>query len=180
MTNDTGHGERIQAAWAGREIGVRYPRGRPHAYRFVHDLPQGGRGLGWPNLAVFLIYVGPVVFAAIDRSWPWAPIGAGGPWTAVTALYLPQVAPVVNRRLDAPTSRLPVQGRVIAVLADTGTDSEGFTSSSHPPVIAFTTHEGTAVTAYCPDGLPHHAKSYGRGVTIRCTPDDPAVLTTDL
>ncbi|MEU1520293.1 DUF3592 domain-containing protein [Streptomyces sp. NPDC005811] len=180
VTNDTGHGESITTAWVGREIGIRYPRGRPHAYRFVHDLAEGRRGLGWPSFAVFLIYVGLVVFAAIDWAWPWALIGSGGPLAIVTALYLPQVAPVANRRIDALTSRPPVPGRVIAVLSDTSTDSEGFTSTSHTPVIAFTTHEGTAVTAYCPDGLPNHAKSYGRDVTIHYTPDDPAVLTTDL
>ncbi|WP_329352376.1 hypothetical protein OG226_45080 [Streptomyces sp. NBC_01261] len=49
---------------------------------------------------------------------------------------------------DAPASQLPVQGRIVAVLTDTSTDNEGYTSTGHTPVITFTTHEGTTVTAY--------------------------------
>ncbi|MDX3520113.1 DUF3592 domain-containing protein [Streptomyces scabiei] len=180
VTNDGDHGERITVAWPGREIGVRYPPGRPHAFQFVGNLWAGRRGLGWPNFAVFLIYVGLVVFAAIDWAWPWALIGFGAPWTMSGLWYLPQSERAVSRRIDALTSRPPVQGRVIAVLTDTSTDEDGHTSTSHTPVITFTTHEGTTVTAYCTDGLPDPANSHGRGVTIHYTPDDPAVFTPDL
>ncbi|MFI8521237.1 DUF3592 domain-containing protein [Streptomyces sp. NPDC085481] len=180
VTNDGEHGERITAAWTGREIGVRYPRGRSHAYHFVGDLWAGRRGLGWPNFAIFLIYVGLVVFAAVDWAWPWALIGFGGPWTMSGVWYLPQNERAASRRIHGLTSRPPVQGRVIAVLTDTGTDEDGHTSTSHTPVISFTTHEGTAVTAYCTDGLPDPANSYGRKVTIHYTPEDPAVFTPNL
>lgn len=180
VTNDDDHGESITTAWVGREIGIHYPPGRPHAYRFVHDLSEGRRGLGWPTFAVFLIYVGLVVFAAIDWSWPWALIGFGVPWTLSGVWYMPQSAHVVRRRIDALTSQPPVPGQVIAVLTDTSTDSEGGTVTSHTPVVAFTTHQGTAVTAYCPDGLPNPTKSRGRQITIHYDPDDPAVFTPDL
>ncbi|MFJ9582656.1 DUF3592 domain-containing protein [Streptomyces acidicola] len=180
VTNDDDHGQRITAAWTGREIGVRYPRGRPHAYRFVDDLQAGQRGLGWPNFAVFLIYVGLVVFAAIDWGWPWALIGFGVPWTVNGAWYMPQSARAVSRRVTALNSQPPVQGRVIAVLTDTSTDSDGDTYTSHTPVIAFTTHEGTTVTAYCADEVPDPTNSYGRDVTIHYDPDDPAVFTPNL
>ncbi|MFF9100148.1 DUF3592 domain-containing protein [Streptomyces rubrogriseus] len=180
VTNDSDHGERITAAWMGREIGVRYPRGRPHAYHFTSDLEASRHGLGWPNFALFLIYVGLVVFAAIDWSWPWSLIGFGVPWTLSGVWYMPQSARAVRRRIAALNSRPPVQGRVIAVLTDTDTDSEGGTFTSHTPVIAFTTHEGTAVTAYCPDGLPHATTSHGSDVTIHYDPDDPAVFTPNL
>ncbi|MER6523715.1 DUF3592 domain-containing protein [Streptomyces sp. NPDC001508] len=180
VTSDRDHGERITAAWTGREIGVRYPRGRPHAYRFTDDLRAGRRGLGWPNFAIFLIYVGLVVFASIDWGWPWALIGFGGPWTLSGVWYLPQSARAVSRRVDALNSQPPVRGRVIAVLTDTSTDSDGDTYTSHTPVIAFTTHEGTPVTAYCADELPDPSKSYGRDVTIHYDPDDPAVFTPNL
>ncbi|WEH12462.1 DUF3592 domain-containing protein [Streptomyces sp. VNUA24] len=180
VTNDDDHGDRITEAWPGREIGVRYPPGRPHAFRFVGDLRAGRRGLGWPNFAVFLVYVGLVVFAAIDRAWPWALIGFGVPWTVSGVWYLPQSARAVNRRIAALTSRPPVRGRVIAVLTDTSTDEDGHTSTSHTPVITFTTQEDITVTAYCTEGLPDPANSRGRGVTIHYTPDDPAVFTPDL
>ncbi|MFF3631484.1 DUF3592 domain-containing protein [Streptomyces sp. NPDC002164] len=180
VTNDRDHGERITAAWTGREIGVRYPRGRPHAYQFVSDLRAGRRGLGWPNFALFLIYVGLVVFAAIDWSWPWALIGFGVPWTLSGVWYMPQSARAVSRRVAALNSQPPVPGRVVAVLTDTSTDSEGGTCTSHTPVIAFTTHKGTAVTAYCADELPDPTNSYGRNVPIYYDPDDPAVFTPNL
>ncbi|BET52169.1 hypothetical protein [Streptomyces tendae] len=44
----------------------------------------------------------------------------------------------------------------------------------------FTTHEGTAVTAYCPDGLPDTHAGHGGKVTIHYDPDDPAVFTPNL
>ncbi|MEU9221051.1 DUF3592 domain-containing protein [Streptomyces sp. NPDC048376] len=180
VTNDSDHGERITAAWTGREIGVRYPRGRPHAYQFTSDPWASRHGLGWPNSALFLIYVGLGVFAAIDWSWPWALIAFGVPWTLSGVWYMPQSARAVRRRIAVLNSCPPVQGRVIAVLTDTDTDSEGGTFTSHTPVVAFTTHEGTAVTAYCPDGLPDAPASHGSEVTIHYDPDDPAVFTPNL
>ncbi|MEU5198239.1 hypothetical protein AB0G86_30050 [Streptomyces scabiei] len=83
----------------------------------------------------------------------------------------------MNRRIAALTSRPPVQGRVIAVLTDTSTDEDGHTSTSHTPVITFTTQEGITVTAYCTEGLPDPANSHGISVAIHYTPDDPAVFT---
>ncbi|MFD8985024.1 DUF3592 domain-containing protein [Streptomyces sp. NPDC059564] len=180
VTNDGEHGDRISTAWTGREIGVRYPRGRPHAYRFTLDLWANRHGRAWPNSAVFLLYAGLVALATTDWGWPWALLGFGVPWTVSGACYVPQNARAASRRIDALTSRPPVQGRVVAVLTDTSTDSDGYTSTSHTPVIAFTTHEGTSVTAYCADGLPDPTNSYGRDVTIHYTPDDPAVFTLDL
>lgn len=52
MTNDGEVGERITTTWPGREIGVHYPRGRPHAFRFTSDLGEGGRGL-WAISGVY-------------------------------------------------------------------------------------------------------------------------------
>ncbi|MDV9173640.1 hypothetical protein R6V09_26510 [Streptomyces sp. W16] len=66
------------------------------------------------------------------------------------------------------------------MLTDTSTDEDGHTSTSHTPVITFTTHEGTTVTAYCADELPDPVNSHGRDVTIHYTADDPAVFTPDL
>ncbi|MGW7448476.1 hypothetical protein [Kitasatospora sp. NPDC054795] len=49
VTNDSGTGDRISTAWVGREVGIRYPRGRPHAFRFTSDLQAGRRGLACPT-----------------------------------------------------------------------------------------------------------------------------------
>ena len=180
VTNDGEHGEQVTAAWTGREIGIHYPRGRPHAFRFTSDLWAGRRGLGWPSFAVFLIYAGLVTVAAIDWGWPWALLGFGVPWTLSGVCYIPQNAREASHRIDLLSSVAPVPGRVIAVLKDVSTDAEGGTSTSHTPVVTFTTHEGTAVTAYCTDGLPDPTHSYGRDLTIHYTAADPAVFTPDL
>lgn len=180
VTNDDEHGDRISTAWTGREIGVRYQRGRPHTYRFALDLWANRHGRAWPNSAVFLLYVGLVALAAIDWGWPWALLGFAGPWSVAGACYLPQNTRETRRRIDALTSQPSVQGRVVAVLTDTSTDEDGHTSTSHTPVVTFTTHAGTSVTAYCAQGLPDPVHSYGRAVTIHYSPEDPAVFTPDL
>ncbi|KDN80601.1 hypothetical protein KCH_76500 [Kitasatospora cheerisanensis KCTC 2395] len=108
VTNDDDHGERITAAWTDREIGVRYPCGRPHAYQFFTGDPAACRcGLGRPNFALFLIHAGLVVFATIDWNWPWALIGFGVPWTRSGLFHLARSARAVRRRIDALTSQPP-------------------------------------------------------------------------
>ncbi|THA71164.1 DUF3592 domain-containing protein [Streptomyces sp. A0958] len=180
VTNDGERGERISAAWTGREIGVHYPRGRPHAFRFANDLSEGGRGLGPPTFAVFLVYAGLVVVAAIDRGWPWALLGFCGPWALSAMYHLPGNVRDRNRRLDALAAMAPVPGRVVAVLKSVSTDDDGHTFTRVMPVVTFTTLDGTAVTAYCESGLRDPAGSQGRDVTVHYAPDDPAVFTLDV
>ncbi|WP_205718317.1 DUF3592 domain-containing protein [Actinomadura sp. WMMA1423] len=179
VTNDGDRGEMITAAWTGREIGVHYPRGRPHAFRFTDRPRENGRGLGVPNSALFLIYVGIVVAAAIDRGWPWALIGLCGPWAVYGAFHLPGNIRDKRRRSETLASMVAVRGRVVAVLKDVGTDGEGSTSTTLTPVIAFTTREGTAVTALVTRRMPDSAGARGRELTVHYAPADPAVLTLD-
>ncbi|MFJ8434889.1 DUF3592 domain-containing protein [Kitasatospora sp. NPDC094019] len=182
VTNDGEHGERgemITAAWTGREIGVRHPPGRPHDYRFT-DRPQaGGRGLGPPNTALLLMYVSLVVAASVDRGWPWALVGVCGPWAVIGVCYLPGNIRDTRRRRAALESMVEVPGRIVAVLRDVTTDAEGSTSTTITPVVAFTTHEGTAVTAHCDRGVPEPAASYGRTLTVHYPADDPAGFVLD-
>ncbi|MFJ4474218.1 DUF3592 domain-containing protein [Streptomyces xanthochromogenes] len=180
VTNDGGRGERISAAWTGREVGVEYPRGRPHAFRFTNDLSEGGRGLGWPTFAVFLAYAGPVVAAAIAWGWPWALLGFCGPWALSGAYHLPGNLRDRNRRLDALAAMAAVSGRVVAVLKSVRTNDDGYTSTRLVPVVSFTTLDGRAVTAYCESGLPDPAGSQCRDVTVHYAPDDPAVFVLDV
>ncbi|GGQ25937.1 hypothetical protein BKA00_002400 [Actinomadura coerulea] len=179
VTNDGDRGEMITAAWPGREIGVHHPRGRPHAFRLTDRPEQGGRGLGWPNLALFLVYAGVVVVAAIDRGWPWALVGFCGPWAVFGAFHLPGNIRDTRRRRETPASMVAVPGRIIAVLKDVTTDEEGSTATTITPVVAFTTREGAAVTAHCPQELPDPSGAHGREVTVHYTPADPAVFTLD-
>jgi hypothetical protein len=180
VTNDGEGGEMITSAWEGREIGVSHPRGRPHAYQFSNTPEEPSRGLGWPSFAVFLVYVGLVVLAALEWGWPWALIGFGGPWAVFAAVHLPGAVRAKNRRIERLAAMETVPGRVVAVLKDVSVDQDdGHTSTTITPVVSFTTREGAAVTAYCTSNLPDPAGAYGRDVTVHYTPADPAEFTLD-
>jgi hypothetical protein len=183
VTNDGERGERISEAWTGREIGVHYPRGRPHAFRFTNHLSQsegGGRGLGWPNFALFLVYAGLVAAAAIDWGWPWALLGFCGPWALSGIYHLPGNIRDRNRRIDELAAMAAVPGRVAAVLKSVSTDDDGYTSTRVMPVVTFTTLDGRDVTAYCESGISDPAGSRGLDLTIHYAPDDPAVFVLDV
>ncbi|WP_331754438.1 DUF3592 domain-containing protein (plasmid) [Streptomyces sp. NBC_00012] len=180
VTNDGERGDTIiTCAWEGREIGVSHPRGRPHAYRFSNTPQEASRGLGWPSFAVFLVYVGLVVLAALEWGWPWALVGFGGPWAVSGAVHLPGAVRAKNRRIERLAAMDTVPGRVVAVLKDVSVDDDGHTSTTITPVVSFTTREGTAVTAYCTSNLPDLAGAYGRDVTVHYTSADPADFTLD-
>ncbi|MER5738594.1 DUF3592 domain-containing protein [Streptomyces sp. NPDC002262] len=179
-TNDGDGGETITAAWEGREIGVRHPRGRPHARRFSNSPEPPGRGLGAPSCAVVLAYAGLVALAAIEWGWPWALIGAGGPGALHAAVHLPGTVRARSTRLAALAAMDAVPGRVVAVLEDVGVDQEdGHTWTRTTPVVAFTTRAGEAVTAHCTEHLPEREDVYGREVTVHHLPSDPARFTLD-
>ncbi|MFJ3900907.1 DUF3592 domain-containing protein [Streptomyces sp. NPDC090025] len=180
VTNDGECGDPVRTAWTGREIGIHYPRGFPHAFRFNDPLVSPGKGLVLPATAVFLLYAGLVTWAAIAWEWPWALLGAGLPWTLFAVPYLPQSLSERKAALRRLTTVPPVPGRVVAVLRHTSTDADGDTSTQHTPVVAFTTHDGTDVIAYRDEDLKDREKSLGRELAIHYAPDDPAVFTVDL
>ncbi|MEU8791422.1 DUF3592 domain-containing protein [Streptomyces sp. NPDC048643] len=180
VTNDGERGEMITCAWEGREIGVGYPRGRPHAYRFSNTPEAPSRGLGWPSFASFLVYVGLVVLVAIGWGWPWALSGFGGPLAISGAVQLPRAVREKNRRVERLAAMDTVRGRIVAVLKDVSVDQDdGHTSTTITPVVAFATREGVAVTAHCTSNLPEPAGAYGRDVTVHYTSADPAEFTLD-
>ncbi|MFF5336070.1 DUF3592 domain-containing protein [Streptomyces sp. NPDC013181] len=180
VTNDGERGDRIDAAWTGREIAVHYPRGRPDAYRFANDPSEGGRGLGRPTFALVLCYAGAVTDAAIDRGWPWALVGFCGPLALSGVWHLPGNVRDRNRRIDALAAMASVPGRVVAVLKSVTVDEDGNTATRLVPVVAFTTLDGRAVTAYCESGLSDPAGARDRDVTVHYAPDDPAVFVLDV
>ncbi|MEV3871436.1 DUF3592 domain-containing protein [Streptomyces sp. NPDC049906] len=182
VTNDRGHGESITVAWVGRELGVHYPRGRPHAYRLTngpHDEDADDRGRTVPHCAVLLVYAGLVAVAAVEWGWPWALIATCGPLAVLLAGHLPANLRAVRRRRTETTAMVTARARVVAVLKDTDTDGEGTTFTTWTPVLAFTTREGTEVTAHCPSAVSDRADSHGRYFTVHHAPTDPARFTTD-
>ncbi|GAA1389738.1 hypothetical protein GCM10009639_17760 [Kitasatospora putterlickiae] len=180
VTNDGEHGQMITAAWEGREIGVSHPRGRPHAYRLSNAPGPRTRGLGRAGCAAFLVYAGLVALTAIDRGWPWALIGSGGPAAVLGAVQLPRAVRDRNGRLARLSAMEAVPGRVVAVLRDVSVDQDdGHARTTITPVLSFTTRAGTVVTAHCTANLPDPAGAYGREVTVHYTAADPAEFTVD-
>ncbi|AXG81961.1 DUF3592 domain-containing protein [Streptomyces paludis] len=178
VTNDGERGDTVAVAWVGREIGVAHLRGRPHAYRFTGVPLEPGRGLFLPGVAVFLVYAGLVVLAAVEWGWPWALVGLGGPWAVFGTAHLPGAVRAKDRRVERLAAMDTVPGRVVAVLKDVTVDQDdGHTATTLTPVIEFTTREGTAVTAYCTTHLPDPAHAHGRDLTVHYTPTDPADFT---
>ncbi|MYU24971.1 DUF3592 domain-containing protein [Streptomyces sp. SID8352] len=180
VTNDGECGETIGVAWTGREIGIHYPRGRPHAFRFAGHLSGGGHGLGPPTFALVLVYAGLVTVVAIDHGWPWALLGFCGPWALSGLYHLPGNVRDRNRRIAALADMAAVPGHVVAVLKSVTVDDDGHTSTRLVPVVAFTTLDGRDVTAHCESGLPDPAGSRGTDVTVHYAPDDPAVFVLDV
>ncbi|MFD7455387.1 DUF3592 domain-containing protein [Kitasatospora sp. NPDC059827] len=179
VTNDGERGEMITVAWEGRELGIGYPLGRPHAYRFSDAAEQPGRGLDRPAFAFFLVCAGLVALAAVRWGWPWALIGVAGSWAVAGIVLLPGAVRDKKARLGRLAALEAVPGRVVAVLRDVSVDEDGDTSTTITPVLSFTTRDGTAVTAHCRNDLPGPPRTYGLELTVHHDPSDPAVFMLD-
>ncbi|MDT0318803.1 DUF3592 domain-containing protein [Streptomyces millisiae] len=178
LPNAGKHGDSVEVAWVGREVAVRYPRGRPDRFRVVlHDVDDR-HGRAGPNCAVILLLVGLAVHATVLWGWPGALLGFGALVTAFAA-----VSPDIReaRARDALlASAVAVPARVVAVTRDVYTDGEGGEIVNHAPVVTFTTLDGTRVTILSRDGIPEPSRSLGRELTIHYAPSDLTVHTPDL
>lgn len=171
-------GEVVQAAWVGREFAVRFPRGRPDRFRLMVDLWGEKRGLNGPNCLVFLLLVGLTVQAFFRWGWPQGLICLGG--LLFVSAGVSRDVHLARTRAALLADSVAVPGRVVAVTKDVYPAAEGDDIISHAPVIAFTTHEGIAVTALCREGIPNPSRSLGRELTIHYATADPSVHTPDL
>ncbi|MET9554485.1 DUF3592 domain-containing protein [Streptomyces sp. NPDC006645] len=179
LANNGGSGDTVEAAWQGREIGIRYRPGRPEDFDVDDDLWWGRYGVGWPNFAVFLIYAALVTSAALTWGYPWALLGAGVPWTVATVIAFRKEVGAARRRVADLTAAPTAPGRIVAVTRSEYHDSEG-TLVAYGPVVRFTTRDDVAVTGFCPRGKKDLSGSVGQDVTVRYLPADPAVFTLDL
>ncbi|MCX5264619.1 DUF3592 domain-containing protein [Streptomyces sp. NBC_00199] len=172
------HGDAIEEAWVGRELAVRYPRGRPERFRVALHTAESDKGRGGPNCAVVLLLVGLIVHAAVARGYPWALLGFGALLAVITAAG-PDLRTVRSR--DALlSSAVAVPAQVVAVARNVYTDGEGDDVVVHTPVVCFTAHEGTQVTVLVRDGIPGPGRSLGRELTVHYAPSDLSVYTCDL
>ncbi|ELP69039.1 hypothetical protein STRTUCAR8_00334 [Streptomyces turgidiscabies Car8] len=177
LPNAGRHGDGIDEAWVGRELAVRYPRGRPHRFRVVLDTAGEKNGRVFPNCTVVLLLVGLVVHATVLWGYPWALLGFGALLTAFAATS-GDLRRVRGRDVLL-SSAVAVPARVVAVTKDVFQDGEGDEVVNHAPVITFTTRQGTHVTVLSRDGVPRPGRSLGRHLTIHYAPDDPRVYTLD-
>ncbi|WP_371657545.1 DUF3592 domain-containing protein [Streptomyces sp. NBC_00280] len=178
LPNAGKHGDSIDAAWVGRELAVRYPRGRPDRFRVVLDIWGEKKGLVAPNCTVALLLIGLVIHATVAWGYPWALLGFGTLLTALTATGRDLRA--VRARDALLSSAVAVPARVVAVTKDVYQDGEGDEIVNHAPVVTFTTDEGTQVTVLSRDGIPEPGRSLDRDLTIHYAPDDLTVYTPDL
>ncbi|MEU9438246.1 DUF3592 domain-containing protein [Streptomyces sp. NPDC048252] len=178
LSNEGGHGDSVEEAWVGRELQVRYPRGRPHRFRVTLDTPQDRNGRVGPDCATILLLIGLVIHAAVIRGYPYALLGFGALLTLFAAAS-PDIR-TARTRDSLLSSAVAVPARVVAVTKDVYTDGEGDEIVNHAPVITFTTQDGTHVTVLSRDGVPDPSRSLHRELTIHYAPSDPAVYTPDL
>ncbi|MER6562408.1 DUF3592 domain-containing protein [Streptomyces sp. NPDC001027] len=172
------HGDPVEEAWVGRELTVRFPRGRPERFRVALHTAEDDSGRGVPNCTVALLLVGLIVHAAVVWGYPWALLGLGALLSVVTAAG-PDLRTVRSR--DALLASAPaVPAKVVAVARDVYTDGEGEEVVTHTPVVCFTTHDGADVTVLSRDGVREPRLSLGRELTVHYAPSDPAVYAYDL
>ncbi|WP_327111626.1 hypothetical protein OG206_02320 [Streptomyces sp. NBC_01341] len=131
LPNTGKHGDVLKQAWVGREVAVRYPQGRPHAFRIVLDAAGERDGRLGPNCAVLLLMIGLVVHLTVVRGYPWALLGFGA-LLAALAVASPDIR--LARTRDALlASAEAVPARVVAVTKDVGRDGEGSEIVNHAP-----------------------------------------------
>lgn len=175
---EAGRGIQLDTVWVGREVAVLHPPGDPLRFEVRYTLEDGLSGRGWPNFAMFLLYAGLVTDTAIRYGYPWALLGAGGPLTVAMLSVLRHDLRLTRRESAWLAAAVSVPGRVIAVTKSVQYDAEG-TWTSYTEVIAFTTREGTTVTARLPTPPKDPEGAYGRDLTVHYAPDDPKSFTLD-
>lgn len=172
---------RLEAAWPGREVEVRYAAGDPDGFRVV-------RGPGPPDRDLLAAAVGISVVTVIllDRlasgtGFGWILIAFGALWTAATGSVLIATVRESLRRgraLRGPTATVP--GTVVAVFESKhDKEDEGGTSHIYTPVVTFTTHEGLTVLGIVPVGTSGRRTWAGREVPVRYATADPSVFHLD-
>ncbi|MFD6874685.1 MULTISPECIES: DUF3592 domain-containing protein [unclassified Streptomyces] len=171
-------GIQLNTVWVGREVAILHPPGDPQRFEVAHTLQDGLSGRGWPNFAVVLLYAGLVTDSAIRYGYPWALLGVGGPLTMAMAFVLRHDLRLARRESARTADAITVPGRVIAVTESVHDDSEG-TWTNYTAFVAFTTREGTTVTARLPTAPKDPGSAYGQECSVHYAPDDPEVFTLD-
>ena len=171
---------RLDAVWEGREVPVRYVRGRPQDFLVEGGPPWRTRRelvapLAWLFLALLPL---PARFAP-GPGFGWVLLASGAAWALATGTVLGLALRETRRRAVLLAAPARVTGTVVAVLERHDPDKDDRGALAYTPVVAFTTDDGRAVTALsCPHTSTRRAW-VGCGIPIRYAPADPSVFALD-
>ncbi|WP_328465739.1 DUF3592 domain-containing protein [Streptomyces sp. NBC_00448] len=173
---------RLNAAWEGRTVEVRYGAHAPEDFRLG---PHGHRRPATRELACgsALLYLALVPVAARflpgpDLGWVLLLYGLG--WSAVMWAALRRaVLHDLRRRRRLRVSAVRTTARVLAVRERRDPRSDDRGTRTYSPIVAFTTEDGRTVTALCGSYTSTRRAWPGRDIAVRYDPADPAVLALD-
>jgi len=166
----------LDAAWVGREVGVRYPAGKPEKFRVV-----GGSRRVDPELArpAWLLAAAAVTLVARAIAGPgirWLGVGFCALWTLLSVFILIAAIREFSYRRAHLTAPARVTGRIVALLESSSMQTESGTSTvTYTPVVSFTTLDGLVVTGVSP-GTTSRRRVPGHELPLRYAPDDPSVF----
>lgn len=175
-----GLGGKLDAAWVGREVDVRFPAGKPEKFRVLS-------GPGGPNRELISIGVGGFVVAIVmvgrftsgNGRFGWVMAGFGVLWVLISAATIVVAIREIAHRRALMGAPIAVPGRVVTLIESNHNGEDGESSHSYTPVVAFTTHEGREVLGISQVGNAGRRTWTGREVPVLYAPADPAVFRLD-
>ncbi|WP_433887520.1 hypothetical protein [Streptomyces sp. CA-111067] len=174
-------GGRLDAAWLGRRVEVRYPPGRPEQFRVVTGPRAPDRDQVALAVGLFVPVAALVARFTTEGGFHAALVGFGVLWAAGSATVLVLTAAERARRRARLAARDITAGQVVAVLASRyDTDEAPGPGVVFTPVVTFTTRDGHLVTAVCPFGSSGRRDWTGREVGVRYARSDPSVISLGL
>jgi hypothetical protein len=170
---------RLDAAWVGREVEVRFPPGKPEKFRVVAGAGEVDRELARPATLFAVAAVALIARAATGPGMRWLVVGFCALWTLVNVHILVSAIRRLSYRRARLTAPAQVTGRIVALLENRSSGDDGMSSVTYTPVVRFTTLDGLAVTGVCQIGGTSRRQSLGRELPLRYAPDDPSVFEPD-
>lgn len=171
---------RLDAAWVGREVTVRFPAGHPYDFR-VEDPPTGrARRPLLPVAAASLAWAGLTVWLAVRDGGAWALLGFGTLLAALAARGAVANSRTGRRRARLLATAQTATGRIVGSWQFTVHDADGNPHPRHLPVVTFTTADARTVTAVRrPYAATPHPHTLGAEIPVHYVPTDPAILAFD-
>ncbi|MEU6848332.1 DUF3592 domain-containing protein [Actinacidiphila alni] len=178
------HSGTLDAAWAGREIEVRFPPGQPYRFRMLTRPGQGRwQGLRLPAVAAFFVLAALLVRLSFVAGYGLGLLGLGALWTAALGTALRASLREYGRRRALLASPGTADGEIVAILEDERRDDDGHVHVSYTPVVTFTPPGAPTVTGVPAPGSAtsrhHHRDALGLRIPVHYATVDPSVFHLD-